>query len=222
MFQVEKLFNNLDKNYLSKIKFIKEWVILKKMLVICFLFLIYSFSFSFSRVYVKGYYRKNGTYVQSHYRSSPKSSGRRSYYYPKSSGRKSYYYSSNSYYGGRESNYYSSNSYYDSASSKKNEFLNLKENNTNDIIRNNDEILSNDIVKNNDGILNNDIVKNNDEVLNNDILVQVSDGDIEKVKIYKVIEITDNNGNSRIELNEESLKSINLFDKTYIIIRNYN
>ena len=38
----------------------------------------------------------------------------------------------------------------------------------------------------------------------------------------KVIEITDNNGNSRIELKEESLNSINLFDKTYIIIRNSN
>jgi len=154
------------------------------MLVICFLFLIYSFSFS--RVYVKGYYRKNWTYVQSHYRSSPKPRGRRSNYY------------------------YSSNSYYDSASSKKNEVLNLKENNTNDIIKNNDEIL------------NDDIVKNNDEILNNDILVQVSDGDIDKVKIYKVIEITDNSGNSRIELKEESLSSVNLFDKTYIIIRNSN
>lgn len=174
---------------------------MKKMLVICFLFLIYSFSFSFSRVYVKGYYRKNGTYVQSHYRSSPKPRGRRS----------NYYYSSNSYYGGKKSNYYySPNSYYDSASSKKNEFLNLKENNTNDIIKNNDEILSNNTVE------------NNDEILNNDILVQVSDGDIEKVKIYKVIEIIDNSGNSRIELKEESLSSVNLFDKTYIIIRNSN
>lgn len=189
---------------------------MKKMLVICFLFLIYSFSFSFSRVYVKGYYRKNGTYVQSHYRSSPKPRGRSNYYY-----------SSNSYYGGKKSNYYSSNSYYDNsyydnASSKKNEFINLKENNTNDIIKNNDEILSNNTVENNDEILNNDIVKNNDEILNNDILVQVSDGDIEKVKIYKVIEITDNSGNSRIELKEESLSSVNLFDKTYIIIRNSN
>ena len=176
---------------------------MKKMLVICFLFLIYSFSFS--RVYVKGYYRKNGTYVQSHYRSSPKLRGRRS----------NYYYSSNSYYGGKKSNYYSSNSYYDNsyydnASSKKNEFINLKENNTNDIIKNNDEILSNNTVE------------NNDEILNNDILVQVSDEDIEKVKIYKVIEIIDNSGNSRIELKEESLSSVNLFDKTYIIIRNSN
>lgn len=204
---------------------------MKKMLVICFLFLIYSFSFSFSRVYVKGYYRKNGTYVQSHYRSSPKPRGRRSnYYYSSNSyygGKKSNYYSSNSYYGGKKSNYYSSNSYYDNsyydnASSKKNEFINLKENNTNDIIKNNDEILSNNTVENNDEILNNDIVKNNDEILNNDILVQVSDGDIEKVKIYKVIEITDNSGNSRIELKEESLSSVNLFDKTYIIIRNSN
>ena len=88
--------------------------------------------------------------------------------------------------------------------------FNLKENNTNDIIKNNDEILSNNTVE------------NNDEILNNDILVQVSDGDIEKVKIYKVIEIIDNSGNSRIELKEESLSSVNLFDKTYIIIRNSN
>ncbi len=145
---------------------------MKKMLVICFLFLIYSFSFS--RVYVKGYYRKDGTYVQSHYRSNPKSRGRRSNYYS------------------------SSNSYYDGASSEKNELLNLKENNINDI------------------------VKNNDEILNNDFLIQVSDGDIKKVKIYKAIEITDNNGNSRIELKEESLNSIKLLDKTYVIIRNSN
>lgn len=145
---------------------------MRKILIVCFLFLIYSFSFS--RVYVKGYYRKDGTYVQSHYRSNPKSRGRKSNYYS------------------------SSSSYYDNASSEKNELLNLKENNTNDI------------------------VKNNDEILNNDFLVQVSDGDIEKVKIYKAIEITDNNGNSRIELKEESLNSIKLLNKTYIIIRNSN
>ena len=86
----------------------------------------------------------------------------------------------------------------DGASSEKNELLNLKENNINDI------------------------VKNNDEILNNDFLIQVSDGDIKKVKIYKAIEITDNNGNSRIELKEESLNSIKLLDKTYVIIRNSN
>ncbi|PGH20599.1 hypothetical protein RN96_10510 [Fusobacterium polymorphum] len=145
---------------------------MRKILVVCFLFLIYSFSFS--RVYVKGYYRKDGTYVQSHYRSNPKSRGRKSNYYS------------------------SSSSYYDSTSSKENELLNLKENNTNEI------------------------VKNNDEILNNDFLIQISDGNIEKIKIYKAIEITDNNGNSRIELKEESLNSIKLLDKTYIIIRNSN
>lgn len=145
---------------------------MRKILVVCFLFLIYSFSFS--RVYVKGYYRKDGTYVQSHYRSNPKSRGRKSNYYS------------------------SSSSYYDSTSSKENELLNLKENNTNEI------------------------VKNNDEILNNDFLIQISDGNIEKIKIYKAIEITDNNGNSRIELKEESLNSIKLLNKTYIIIRNSN
>ena len=145
---------------------------MRKILVVCFLFLIYSFSFS--RVYVKGYYRKDGTYVQSHYRSNPKSRGRKSNYYS------------------------SSSSYYDSTSSKENELLKLKENNTNEI------------------------VKNNDEILNNDFLIQISDGNIEKIKIYKAIEITDNNGNSRIELKEESLNSIKLLNKTYIIIRNSN
>lgn len=112
--------------------------------------------------------------MQSHYRSNPKSRGRKSNYYS------------------------SSSSYYDSTSSKENELPNLKENNTNEI------------------------VKNNDEILNNDFLIQISDGNIEKIKIYKAIEITDNNGNSRIELKEESLNSIKLLDKTYIIIRNSN
>lgn len=47
--------------------------------IILLFFLIFSFSFS-KTVYVKGYYRKNGTYVQPHTRSFPKSSGKKSSY----------------------------------------------------------------------------------------------------------------------------------------------
>ena len=49
--------------------------IIKKSLMKSIIFLtIFISSFVFADVYVRGYYRSNGTYVQGHYRSSPDSS----------------------------------------------------------------------------------------------------------------------------------------------------
>lgn len=48
---------------------------MKRLLTIVFFFFLVLLSFDCSAVWVKGYYRKNGTYVAPHYRSAPRSRG---------------------------------------------------------------------------------------------------------------------------------------------------
>lgn len=60
----------------EKIAFMKIWILLLYLIFFAF------FSVSAQDVYVKGYYRKDGTYVQPHYRSAPDGNPYNNYSYP--------------------------------------------------------------------------------------------------------------------------------------------
>lgn len=100
---------------------------MKKLLTILAVFCVCITSVCFAQVYVKGYFRKDGTYVAPHYRTSPDSTVTNNYSYPGNynpntgeiTGGSTYNYSFPS---SSSTNYYDASSYLDSASTTNYDF----------------------------------------------------------------------------------------------------